>query len=503
MQNMLFEIAVALITANILNYVFAKLGQPGVIGEIVAGILLGPFLIGSLSGSSIELFGTSLFEFHLDLTTPAFKEISFIGIIFLMFIIGLETKLGDLKKNFKSGFSTAIFSTIVPFFFGVLFGYFLGLGLRACLAIGSIFFASSATITMRTLSDAGLISSRVGLTLQGAGIYSDIFGLFIVSFILGQGNPIVLGLKLLIFMALILVVGYFTISYAGKKGMTSNSVAIILPICFMICFLLAAFAEDVGLVAIMGSFIAGLIISKTPQAGLLSNSVRNIGYMFFIPLFFVWIGASFNFVYLFTTNDIINQLIFIMLFVILCLAGNTIGGALGAKIAGLKKKEALSVGIGMMPIMSMALIILATAIDKGIFGDPSGAFALQMKTATITVIIIGALLSPSLFRRSMNTSYKKKSNKAIIERISESIHEKFPVITLAKHQIRHDTHIMRFLLQIFLVITGINIILLIATRSNSANVTELFAACIGITLGTLLACVSIKYMLRKLLLSTL
>jgi Kef-type K+ transport system membrane component KefB len=500
---MLFEIAVALITAKIMGYLFGKVGQPGVLGEIVAGLILGPFLIGSLSGSSIELFGTSLFEFHLDLTTPEFKEISFIGIIFLLFIIGLETKVGDLKKTGVSGLSTAIFSTVFPFIFGVLFGYFFGLDFHVCLAIGTIFYATSMTITMRTLSDAGLLSTRVGLTLQTAGIFSDIFGLFIFSIILGQGHPLVFVLKLLIFVIIILVVGFLTITYAGKKGVTNNAVAIVLPVCFMICFLLAAFAEDIGLIAIMGAFIAGLIVGKTPQAGLLSNSVRSIGYMFFIPLFFVWIGASFNFTYLFSSNDIISQMIFIVFFVILCLVGNFVGGAIGARLAGLKKKESISVGIGMMPIMGMALIIVTTSIDKGIFGDPLGTLALQIKTATILVIIVSFIVTPPLLKKSMNTSYIKKSNKTVVARISEKINESFPVIALAKHQVMDDTRAMRFLFRIFLIITIINIILLVATRTYDTNISELFAAIIGITLGTSLACIIIKYMLRKLLLSTL
>lgn len=500
---MLFEIAVALITANLLNYVFNKLGQPGVIGEIVAGILLGPFLIGSLSGSSIQLFGTSLFEFQLDLTTPEFKELSFIGIVFLLFIIGLETKVGDLKKNGIAGLSTAIVSTIFPFLFGFLLGYFFGFDLLGSLAIGSIFYATSTTIIMRIISDAGLLSSRVGLTLQAAGIFSDIFGLFIISFILGQGNPLVLALKILVFILIIIIVGYITLTYMGKKGVTNSAIAIILPVCFMICFLLAAFAEDVGLVAIMGAFIAGLIISKTPQVGLLSSSIRNIGYMFFIPLFFVWVGASFNFIYLFSVNNPQQQLIFILLFVILCLVGNFIGGALGAKIAGLKKKEYISVGVGMMPIMGMALIIVTTAIDKGIFGDPMSASALQIKTATILVIIVGSILTPALFKRSMNSVHVKKSNNTLVEKITEGVHGKFPIVTLARHQLNDDTLSMKLLSRVFILITGINILLFLATRSNTANLLEVLATLIGILFGTFLGFLCVKYMMRKLLVSNL
>ena len=162
---MLLEITLAIIFAKIFSIVFEKIKQPGVIGEILAGVLLGPCVIGFLSGSSISLLNTHLFQFNLDLTSPEFKQIAFIGAVFLLFIAGLETNLSDLKKTKKAGLGVGIFGVIIPFLFGCFVGTVFHLSLIQSMAIGTIFLATSTTIAIRVLSDMDLLSSRVGLTL--------------------------------------------------------------------------------------------------------------------------------------------------------------------------------------------------------------------------------------------------------------------------------------------------------------------------------------------------
>src|SRR5512136_209984 len=112
---MLLEITLAILFAKTMGIVFEKIKQPGVIGEILAGVLLGPCCIGLLSGSKVNILGTSLFEFNLNLASPEFKEIAFIGAVFLLFVVGLETNLSDLKKTRKAGLGVGIFGVFIPF----------------------------------------------------------------------------------------------------------------------------------------------------------------------------------------------------------------------------------------------------------------------------------------------------------------------------------------------------------------------------------------------------
>jgi Kef-type K+ transport system membrane component KefB len=408
---MLLEIAITLIMAKLLNFLFEKFNQPGVVGEIVAGIILGPCCIGYFSGSSANFFGTTLFEFNFNLNTPEFKELAFIGIVFMLFIIGLDTNISDLKRAGKSGLFTGLGSVVIPFFIGFAFGLAFHLDILMSMCIGCIFFSSSITISMRILSDMDLVSSRIGLTLQVAGIVNDIFGLILFSLIIGQGHPIVYMLKILIFVIFIFTVGYLIIKYSIKKSTTRQTTMLILPIPLIICFLFAALAEDVGLAAIIGAFIAGLIIGKTPQGGMINSYIKTIAYTFFIPLFFVWVGASFNFFGLFTAQNFLPGILFVVVFIALGLLGNPIGAVIGAKLAGNKSRDSLSIGIGMMPVMGMALIIVSTSIDRGIFGDPSSVFSQQVRTATLLLIIISCLITPHILKKSMDKPFIGKQNK--------------------------------------------------------------------------------------------
>jgi Kef-type K+ transport system membrane component KefB len=114
--SMLLEITLAIVFAKIFGVVLEKIKQPGVIGEILAGVLLGPCCIGLLSGSSLTISNTSVFQFNLNMTSPEFKQIAFIGAVFLLFIAGLETNLSDLKKTKKAGLGVGILGSLSLFF---------------------------------------------------------------------------------------------------------------------------------------------------------------------------------------------------------------------------------------------------------------------------------------------------------------------------------------------------------------------------------------------------
>jgi Kef-type K+ transport system membrane component KefB len=408
---MLLEITVAIIFAKIFGTVFEKIKQPGVIGEILAGIFLGPCCIGLLSGSSLTILNTSVFQFNLDLTSPEFKEIAFIGCVFLLFIVGLETNLSDLKKTRKTGICVGVFGILIPFLFGCIIGQLFHLSLIQSMAIGTIFLATSTTIAIRILSDMDLLASRVGLTLRTALVVNDVLAMVFFALVFGVGNSLVLLLQISLFFILTIAVGFLVVRYTLRKNTKRHAPIIVLTSGLGICFLFAAFAENMGLTAIIGAFIAGIFFKKTPQAGVLAEYIKTIGYAFFVPLFFVWIGASFDFLSLFQSNQISSLLFFCALFIVFGMLGNFFGSSIGARISGFKRREAISVGIGMMPVMGVALIITSTGIDRGIFGDPNGFLANQMKTATLFLIFTSCLLTPLFLKRSMGSHLFKKTGK--------------------------------------------------------------------------------------------
>ena len=491
---MLFEIAITLIMAKILNYLFEKYHQPGVVGEIFAGILLGPCCLGYFSGSSVNIFGTTLFQFNLNLNSTEFRQLSFIGVVFLLFLIGLDTDVADLKKMGKSGFYSAIFGIIIPFLFGFIFGFIFQLDFMICIGIGAIICASSITICMRVLNDSSMLTSRIGLTLQAAGIVSDVVGLIIFSIIIGQGHPLVYFLKMLIFILFIIVGGYLIIKYAIKRGVSRQTTSLVLPIGLISCFLFAAFAEDMGLAAILGAFAAGLIIKKTPQGGMITNYIKTIANTLFIPLFFVWIGASFNFLSLFSSGQASNAIFFIVIFIVIGLLGNFIGSSIGAKISGLNRKESLSVGAGMMPIMGMALIVVTAETEKGIFGTPDGMLAQQIKNATLLLIIVSCFITPHIFRKSLSTNYAKKNKLEVKDSIKNFISDKFTDKIVYKSKddlppenelLLHKILITTILLQVFLIVIFKTYIL------------YLIPAIVFSIIGSYLAYLALKHILTK------
>ncbi len=433
MRSMLLEITLAIVFAKILNLLFEKLKQPGVIGEIFAGIILGPCCIGSLSGS-LMLFGSPLFNFSLNLRSTEFKEVAFIGVIFLLFMVGLETNMSDLKKTKKAGLFVGIFAVVIPFIFGCIFGLIFLLDFTQSMALGAIFLATSATIAIRILADADMFTTRVGLAIHTAVVVNDILAIIIFALVFSNGNPVTILFQVVFFFALALILGFIIVRHASKNNAKRKAPIIIITTGLVICFFFAAFADKMGLTAIIGAFIAGLFIRKTPQASVLADYIKTIGYAFFIPLFFVYVGASFDFLYLFSaqSQQLTGFLFFITFFVIFALLGNFFGGFIGAKLSGLTRKESVSVGIGMMPIMGVALIIVTTEIDKGIFGDPTGLLAEQVKIATLLLIIVSALITPPLLKKSMVSTLLKRIGK----RKTKSLYYPYPHCSICNYPLR-------------------------------------------------------------------
>ncbi|HDN95622.1 MAG TPA: cation:proton antiporter, partial [Thermoplasmatales archaeon] len=164
---MLLEIGIALILAKLAGYAMEKVKQPAVIGEILAGIIVGPFIFG-------ELFGL---KYLSDVT----EGLASIGIILLLFISGLEIGVDELKSVGKNGFITSMFDVSVAFFFGYLAGVLLGYDLRISIAIGNILVATSVGITVRTLMEMHALHTNVGELILTVAVLDDVLGIIVLS----------------------------------------------------------------------------------------------------------------------------------------------------------------------------------------------------------------------------------------------------------------------------------------------------------------------------------
>ncbi len=198
---MLLEIGIALLLARLLGYAFEKIKQPAVIGEILSGIIIGPFIMGEI--------------FDMKYLSPETEGIAQLGIVFLLFMSGLEIGIEEIKTVGRSGLVTAVFGAIFSFFFGYIVGYAMGYDMIVSVAIGNIFVATSVGITVRTLVEMHALHSKVGELILAGAVLDDVIGIIILSVTLGQGEPLMLFAKMLIFFCLIYVIAFL---YTKDKG---------------------------------------------------------------------------------------------------------------------------------------------------------------------------------------------------------------------------------------------------------------------------------------------
>ncbi len=387
---MLIELALALILAKIMDEIFIRIKQPPVIGEILVGIIFSLFVF--FVPSEVN-FVNYHFSVNLDVNHPAFDFFADMGIIFLLFLSGMETNISDLKKSGKAATLTGVLGVLVTFSLGFAFAiYFLRFSLKQALVLGTIYTATSVGVTVRTMMDMNILNTRVGNTILTAAVADDVFGIILVTLVLSMGELVELAIGLsLFFLAIFLLARYGFIekimSHADNFlhtpfGLVSIAVGIML--------LFAYFAQLAKIAAITGAFFAGLFVGQSTQERKIINPLRAIAYGIFIPVFFVKVGILVDF-------NLLSQFNFLLLLILpLVFVGKIIGCSLGARLGGLNSWEAILVGVGMTPEMEVALVIATLAYGSGIFPMAIGSAIIA---TTIIYVVISSIVTPLLLKR--------------------------------------------------------------------------------------------------------
>lgn len=389
---MLIELALALILAKTMDEIFMRRGQPPVIGEILIGILFSAIAF-ALPQSLIV--GDYSFPLNFNIKHPAFDFFAETGILLLLFLSGMETNFSDLKKSEKSGLLTGSLGVTLTFIFVFLFSLLaLKMSVQQSTVFATIFTATSVGVTVRTMMDLGILNTKVGNTILTAAVADDIFGIILVTIVLGSGELIEILVGMVIFfIGLYLVYRYNLMDRAlkyvdrslhGRYGLVSISLG------FM--FLFAYFADLAHIATITGSFFVGLFIGQSREERKIVEPVKMIAYSLFIPVFFVKVGTLVDFQNLSGFNPLLLAVI-PMVFL-----GKIVGCALGSKISSLTTMESLRVGVGMVPEMEVALVIATLAYASGIFGNVLGT---QIITLTILYVIVSSLTVPMALKKNV------------------------------------------------------------------------------------------------------
>ncbi len=386
-SSALIYLAIFLVTAKLGEILAAKLGQPGVFGDIIVGILIGPSVAGLLSQ---QLLGTSL---YINPNTPAGQFMSVlgeIGIIILLFIVGLSVDVDEFKRSGKPASVVAASGIVVAFSLGFIAASIFGwTSLEAAFA-GGVLVATSVGITVRVLIEIKSLHAPVGMTILGAAVIDDVFGIIILSVLAGlaYGNISLFGMaETLAFMGtffiVVLFVGFRVVSHVLTYIGRFRGDEIVLSTTLAIVFFVAALAERVGVAALTAAFLVGLIVSKAPVAESIRMKASTVGYGFFIPLFFVEIGVK-------TELQVLGSVSILALAFLGIAVLVKIGGCgLGALLSGFGLKDSLRVGIGMMPRAEVALVIAAVGIKTGLVSQ-------SLLPMTVMVVLVTSLITPLL-----------------------------------------------------------------------------------------------------------
>ncbi len=391
---MLLELALALILVKIVDEAFVRRNQPPVIGEILVGVFFSAIAFILPSQFTFVNYNFSL---NLDINHPAFDFFADMGIIFLLFLSGMETKISDFKKGGKNAMLTGSLGVLVTFTLG--FGYammLIGFSMHQAMVFATIFTATSVGVTVRTLMDMKILNSEVGNTILAAAVADDIFGILLVTVVLSKGNIIELIIGLAVFfLVLFILEKYGVIEKIMNRA--DNMIRVpygLVSITVGIMLLFAFFAELAHMAAITGAFFAGLFVGQSTQERKIIDPLRIIGYAIFIPIFFVKVGVLVDFALLQNFNLLflgVLPLVFI---------GKIIGCGLGSRLSGMKRKDAMKVGVGMTPEMEVALIIASLAYASGLF---SRADSTAIITTTIIYVIASSLITPVALKKLYGT----------------------------------------------------------------------------------------------------
>jgi len=427
--QVLLILCVIIVAAKCAGSLMVRWGQPGVLGEILVGLILGPTLLNMPSWG--------IFSANDELVT-FIKELAAIGVIFLMFVAGMETDLKQMKRVGIVAFWAAVGGVILPFFAGAGIGTWLGkYDIYESIFIGAILTATSVSISAQTLMELNALRSKEGTTILGAAVIDDVLGIIILSLVIAF-KPRGIGVashgitlsdiithvfdnlmkldnaasaKLKVFILIILMIIFFITAWVvGMKYLEkwSNRVRhwptaeALMAFAIFICLFYSWGAEFIGSVAaITGAYIAGLLFAQTQFRQEIEHRFSIITYSFFVPIFFVSIGLNAD------ARPLIAPIVeaingrgiegipnlgwnIFWLTIVIAIAAivtKVLGCYLGALFTGFSNLSAFKVGVGMISRGEVGLIIAAIGLAAGVIDR-------NIFTIMVIMVLITTLVTP-------------------------------------------------------------------------------------------------------------
>ena len=381
--QLIFLILIILVAAKASGYLAMKLGQPSVLGELIVGVLLGPSLLNITNLSFIT-------DPHVG---EMIQELGELGVLLLMFVAGLELHISELTRNMKVAAFSGILGVILPVGLGLLVGEMFGMSAENAAFLGLTLGATSVSISAQTLMELKVLRSRVGLGLLGAAVFDDILVILLLSVYvaLSEGGStaqiMMVVVEMIAFLGLSVAFGIWALPRLNKVVSKLPISQNILTLAIVIMLLYGLAAELLGgMAAITGTFVAGLMFSRTPEKPKIETGLHSLSYAFFVPIFFVSIGLSIN------LRDVGIEVVWILLAIsAVAIIGKILGAGIGAKLGNFTWRESLQLGIGMVSRGEVGLIIASIGLATGHLTD-------DVFSAVIGMILISTLVTPPMLR---------------------------------------------------------------------------------------------------------
>lgn len=374
------DLAIIIIFAKIFGILARKCKAPQVVGEIIAGLLIGPSLLGLVQ------------------QTDFLMEMAEVGVVLLMFSAGLETDLKELMKTGPVAFLIACAGVFVPLVGGaLLYMGFYGMApwgsenFYKAVFIGVIMTATSVSITVESLKEMGKLKGKVGTTILSAAIIDDVIGIIVLTFVVGfknpDSNPGKVVLSTALFFVLALVLGFILYRIFQNIDARYPHTRRIPIISLAMCFFFAYAAEKYfGIADITGAYVAGIVLCSIKDSTYIEEKMEVSSYMIFGPVFFASIGLK-------TSIENIDGsiLLFSVGFVLVALICKIIGCGLMAKICRFNMKDSLKIGVGMMTRGEVALIVAQKGLSVGLLTP-------VYFTSVILLIIVSSISTPIILK---------------------------------------------------------------------------------------------------------
>lgn len=376
LDRVLLEVFLLFLAAKVLGQIATMARQPALVGELLAGVLVGPAVLGWVT---IEQFHEALAE---------------LGVIFLLFVVGLETRFSELRSVGRNAIAVGVLGVAFPFAFG--WAYMVGTNHAnvESLFVGTALVATSVGITARVLTDLRVIGSKESRVILGAAVIDDILAIVILAIVSGAaagtvsaGSVIVVVAEAVAFVVFLAVIGTRLVRRYPLWLEAAFPTRAPFAVALILCLGLSAAAAAVGLAAIIGAFMAGMVLAEAREHYRLEQQMESVNALL-VPIFFAVTGArvdldAFSSASILATTAALTAL---------AIAGKLMGGAVGA--ASLGRRSALIVGVGMTPRGEVGLIVASLGLAAGTIGRDiySVVVAVSLLTTILAPPVLQALL---------------------------------------------------------------------------------------------------------------